>query len=176
MGEHARLQDILTHLDQGLEDALARLMRFLEIPSISTDPAHAGDVRTAAEWLCAELVGLGFDASIRDTPGHPMITARSPRGDARSLLFYGHYDVQPPDPLELWHTPPFEPTVRDGRIYARGSTDDKGQAFAHVKGAELLLQEGELPVNVKFLLEGALLYKQNFNSPWSSHPLIWDTQ
>ena len=100
MGEHARLQDILTNLDQGLEDALARLMRFLEIPSISTDPAHAGDVRTAAEWLAQELRDLGFDTQVHDTPGHPMITARSPRGDARPLLFYGCLLYTSPSPRD----------------------------------------------------------------------------
>ena len=91
MGEHARLQDILTHLDQGLEDALARLMRFLAIPSISTDPAHAGDVRAAAEWLASELQGLGFDVTIHDTPGHPMVTASSSTPSPRMEVSAGEW-------------------------------------------------------------------------------------
>ena len=159
MGEHARLQDILTHLDQGLEDALARLMRFLEIPSISTDPAHAGDVRTAAEWLAQELRDLGFDTQVHDTPGHPMITARSPRGDARPLLFYGHYDVQPVDPLSLWDRPPFEPAIEDtpqGRVIrARGASDDKGQLMTFVEAFRAWKAvHGALPTDLILLFEG----------------------
>ena len=92
------LDAVLHRIDETLPQSLDRLMTLLRIPSISTDPAHRGDVRAAAEWLCAELAGLGFDASVRDTPGHPMVVAHSQKGDRRPVLFYGHYDVQPVDP------------------------------------------------------------------------------
>ena len=137
------------------EQAQAELFDLLRIPSVSSDSTRKGDMLTAAEFLRAKLSAIGFTARVDQTPGHPVVYAERLNAPGKpTVLIYGHYDVQPEAPLEEWVTPPFEPTVRDGRIYARGSTDDKGQAFAHVKGAELLLQEGELPVNVKFLLEG----------------------
>ena len=100
---------VLDHLDRDFDAAVGRLCDLLRIRSVSTDPAYAGETRQAAQWLADQLTGMGFEASLRDTPGHPMITARSPRGEARPLLFYGHYDVQPVDPLSLWDRPPFEP-------------------------------------------------------------------
>lgn len=112
MPDNSKLDEVLSTLDRELPQALDRLVDFLRIPSISTDPAHRGDVRAAADWLCAELVALGFDASVRDTPGHPMVVAHSPKGDRRSLLFYGHYDVQPVDPLNLWDRPRSSPRFR----------------------------------------------------------------
>lgn len=159
MGDHARLVDILTHLDSGLEDALARLMQFLKIPSISTDPAHAGDVRNAAEWLAAELRDLGFDVALHDTPGHPMVTARSQSGDARPILFYGHYDVQPVDPLNLWDHPPFEPSIQEtpaGRVICgRGASDDKGQLMTFVEAFRAWKAvHGTLPTDLILLFEG----------------------
>lgn len=159
MGNEARLQDILTQLDGGLDAALDRLCDFLRIPSISTDPAHAGDVRRAAEWLRDELAGLGFDAQVHDTPGHPMVTARSPKGDARPLLFYGHYDVQPVDPLELWDRPPFDPAIEDGPkgrvIRARGASDDKGQLMTFVEAFRAWKAvHGSLPTDLILLFEG----------------------
>lgn len=153
------LDAILNRLDQGLEAALNRLVAFLRIPSISTDPAHAGDVRRAAEWLRDELAGIGFDATVRDTPGHPMVIARSQPGGARSLLFYGHYDVQPVDPLSLWDRPPFEPVIEDtpaGRVIrARGASDDKGQLMTFVEAFRAWRDiHGELPPDLILLLEG----------------------
>ena len=137
------------------EQANAELFDLLRIPSVSADPARAGDMGRAAEFLRAKLDTLGFAARVEATAGHPVVYGERLQAPGRpTVLIYGHYDVQPEAPLEEWTTPPFEPTVRDGRIYALGSTDDKGQAYAHVKGAELLLSRGELPVNVKFLLEG----------------------
>ena len=137
MARNARLDEVLARLDQGLDAALDRLAAFLRIPSISTDPAHAGDVRAAAEWLRDELAGIGFDAAVRDTAGHPMVVARSRPGGARPLLFYGHYDVQPVDPLSLWDRPPFDPRIEDtpaGRVIrARGASDDKGQLMTFVE-------------------------------------------
>lgn len=133
-----------------------QLFELLRIPSVSTDPERAGDVRRAAEWLRDDLASGGFEAELLETAGHPAVYAeRTVPGDRPTVLIYGHYDVQPADPLELWETDPFEPTVRDGAVVARGASDDKGQVFAHVKGAQTLLEaEGELPVNVKFLVEG----------------------
>lgn len=145
--------DLSALLDR--EQANTELFELLRIPSVSADPARKGDMTRAAEWLRSKLESLGFTARVDATPGHPLVYAERLHAPGKpTVLIYGHYDVQPEAPLEEWHTPPFEPTVRDGRIYARGSTDDKGQAFAHLKGVELLLSQGELPVNVKFLLEG----------------------
>lgn len=159
MSFDARVGDILTHLDADLEAALARLSDFLRIPSISTDPAHAADVRRAAEWLAADLRGLGFDVQIHDTPGHPMVTARSQPGDARPLLFYGHYDVQPVDPLDLWNRPPFDPAIEDtpqGRVIrARGASDDKGQLMTFVEAFRAWKAvHGSLPSDLILLFEG----------------------
>ncbi|WP_216318614.1 dipeptidase [Deinococcus aestuarii] len=142
------------------EEAERELFELLRIPSVSADPAHAGDMHRAADFLRAKLERLGFAARVDATEhggkaGHPVVYAERQGAPGRpTVLIYGHYDVQPEAPVEEWTSPPFEPTVRGGRIYARGSTDDKGQAYAHVRGAELLLSQGELPVNVKFLLEG----------------------
>jgi len=132
------------------------LFELLRIPSISTDPAHESDVRRAAAWLRDDLAAHGFEAELLETGGHPAVFAeRHVSDDLPTALVYGHYDVQPADPIELWTSGPFEPTIRDGAIVARGASDDKGQVFAHVKGAEALLEaDGELPVNLKFLIEG----------------------
>lgn len=159
MGKETRLDDILTQLDAGLDAALERLLRFLEIPSISTDPAHAGDVRAAASWLAAELEELGFAVRIHDTPGHPMVTARSAPGGARPLLFYGHYDVQPVDPLALWDRPPFQPALEDtpqGRVIrGRGASDDKGQLMTFVEAFRAWKAvHGTLPSDLILLFEG----------------------
>ena len=159
MLQDARLDEVLARLDQGLDSALDRLVAFLRIPSISTDPAHAGDVRAAAEWLRDELAGIGFDAEIRDTPGHPMVVARSQPGGARPLLFYGHYDVQPVDPLSLWDRPPFDPQIEDtatGKVIrARGASDDKGQLMTFVEAFRAWREvHGELPSDLILLFEG----------------------
>ena len=136
----------------------ADLSDFLRIPSISADPAYAADVRRAAEWLAGHLRGIGLPTvEIRETGGHPVVYAedRSAGKAAPTVLVYGHYDVQPPDPLELWTSPPFEPVVKDGKLYARGSADDKGQVMMHVKAAEAYYKTGTpLPVNLKFVIEG----------------------
>ncbi|MER3603184.1 MAG: dipeptidase [Thermus sp.] len=132
---------------------LDALFEFLSIPSVSTDPAHKEDVRRAAFWLKGRLEALGFQVEVAETPGHPVVFAeKRVSAQAPTLLIYGHYDVQPPEPLELWETPPFAPTLKEGRIYARGASDDKGQIYAHIAAVEAL---GEaLGVNVKFLIEG----------------------
>ncbi|PKD43520.1 dipeptidase [Rhodohalobacter barkolensis] len=134
-----------------------QLFNFLRIPSVSTDSKHKGDVKKAAQFLIDQLNEIGLDkVTLHETEGHPIITAeKCPHEDRPTVLIYGHYDVQPSDPDELWETPPFEPTVKDGRVYARGSSDDKGQSFTHVKAIEAYMKTGtDLPVNVKFILEG----------------------
>jgi acetylornithine deacetylase/succinyl-diaminopimelate desuccinylase-like protein len=130
-------------------------LEFVAIPSVSAQAGHAGDVRRCAEWLVAKLGGIGLEARLEETPGHPVVVAKTPRDPAkRTVLIYGHYDVQPPEPLELWTTPAFEPEVRNGRVYGRGASDNKGQILAHILGVGEALAQGALPVNVIFLIEG----------------------
>ena len=135
---------------------LENLFSFLRFPSISTDSSHAGDVRACAEWLVEKLSEMGLATELHETPKHPVVLARNPQVPGRrTVLIYGHYDVQPVDPLALWTSPPFEPVIRDGKIWARGATDNKGQMMAHVLGVEKTLRENEeLPVNLIFLFEG----------------------
>ncbi len=136
---------------------LQELSEFLAIPSVSTLPAHAEDCRRAADWLRNELTRLGCPVvKLIEGDGHPVVWAESPTVPGRpTLLIYGHYDVQPPDPLEEWDTPPFEPTVREGRLYARGAADDKGQVFCLLKAYEAALDaDGRPPLNVRFIFEG----------------------
>ena len=133
------------------------LWAFLRIPSVSAKSEHDGDTERAAEWVRDQLVRAGLEAEVLPTPGHPVVVGEWRRAgpSAPTVLIYGHYDVQPAEPLELWDTPPFEPDIRDGRIYARGSADDKGQLFLHVKALEAhLATRGHLPVNVVVLAEG----------------------
>ncbi len=139
------------------EEHLSQLKEFLAIPSISAISAHKDDVRLAARWLEAECRRIGLSkVQVMDTAGHPVVYAeRIDNPGAPVALIYGHYDVQPVDPLNLWETPPFEPAIRDGKIYARGASDDKGQVFMHLKAIEAILKEqGKLPFNVKLLIEG----------------------
>ena len=158
----SNIEAVLGAIDEDLEASIARWMDLLRIPSVSTDPAHAGDCRRAAQWLVDELDGIGFEARLRDTAGHPMVTAHSGPADADAprVLFYGHYDVQPADPLDKWTTPPFEPVRRkdsDGveRIYARGAADDKGQLLTFVEAARAWVKvNGRLPVAAAVLFEG----------------------
>ena len=156
----APLDAILAHIDHDLENSLERLLALLRIPSISTDPAFKSQCSTAANWLVRELSGLDFDANMRPTAGHPMVVAHG-RGHAsgRHVLFYGHYDVQPPDPLDLWQSPPFEPRVvvgADGvrRVVGRGSADDKGQLMTFVEACRAFVAVGGLPLPITILLEG----------------------
>jgi acetylornithine deacetylase/succinyl-diaminopimelate desuccinylase-like protein len=136
---------------------LEELKRFLRFPSVSAQSNHAGDVRRCAEWLAGHLKGIGMNGvRLIKTPRHPIIYAEWMGAPGLpAVLIYGHYDVQPPDPLKEWTTPPFEPTVRGQHLYGRGACDDKGQLFAHVKALESCLKtSGRLPVNVKCLFEG----------------------
>jgi acetylornithine deacetylase/succinyl-diaminopimelate desuccinylase-like protein len=151
------MTDALAYAERHADPFVEQLQDLLRIPSVSTDPAHDADTRRAAEWLRDELARIGMDrAEVMDTPGHPIVYAEKLEDPTLpTVLVYGHYDVQPPDPLDLWESPPFEPVLRDGKLYARGASDDKGQAYMHVKAAEAYLQtSGRLPVNLKFMLEG----------------------
>ncbi len=132
------------------------LMAWLRIPSISARSEHKHDMLMAASYLMTRLAELGLsNCQMLPTAGHPVVYGEKIENPSKpTVLVYGHYDVQPPDPLELWTTPPFEPSIREGKIYARGAADDKGQVYMHVKAAELLLRQGELPCNIKFFIEG----------------------
>lgn len=139
-----------------MQNELDDLLTVLRFPSVSTDKTHDKDVRACADWLVRKLKSLKLVVQLHETPGHPVIVARNEHVAGRkTVLIYGHYDVQPPDPSGEWKSPPFEPTIRDGRIFCRGATDNKGQFMAHLRGIEqTLAEEGELPVNVIFLIEG----------------------
>lgn len=139
------------------ESAILReLQEFLRIPSVSTTPAHDEDCGRAAKWLADHLTNLGCrNVALLASDTHPVVWAEGPEAPGRpTVLVYGHYDVQPPDPLDLWETGPFDPTIRDGNIYARGATDDKGQVFSIVKAFESVSRGGRPPVNLRFLIEG----------------------
>lgn len=132
------------------------LFDFLRFRSVSTKPDHAPEMRACADWLCALLRHGGFQAEVAETGGHPAVLARGPEAPGKpTVLIYGHYDVQPEEPVNLWTSPPFEPAIRNKRVFARGATDNKGQILAHILGAlHLLREEGALPVNLIFLIEG----------------------
>ncbi len=144
------------YLSDHAERNVEELKDLLRIPSISADSNYISSVQEAAEFVCKQLAESGCDAEIVETAGHPIVFGSwTKKPGAPTVLVYGHYDVQPPDPLDEWVTPPFEPDVRDGNIYARGATDDKGQMYTHIKSVQGWLQTvGELPVNVKFIIEG----------------------
>jgi acetylornithine deacetylase/succinyl-diaminopimelate desuccinylase-like protein len=153
------LDPVLARIDADLDASLARLMDLLRIPSISTDPAFAEPCRAAADWLVGDLAALGFDAQRHDTPGHPMVLAHGPDRPGRHLLFYGHYDVQPVDPLNLWHRDPFDPALEDtpaGRVIrGRGAADDKGQLMTFVEACRAWIAvHGALPCKVSMFFEG----------------------
>ncbi|MFT7589993.1 MAG: acetylornithine deacetylase/succinyl-diaminopimelate desuccinylase-like protein, partial [Limisphaerales bacterium] len=143
-------------LDKNKDRCLEELIDLLKIPSVSADPAYTKDVRRAAEWIAASLEAAGAESvEIVETGGHPVVYAEKLSDPSKpTVLVYGHYDVQPADPLELWTSPPFEPVVKDGSVYARGACDDKGQMFMHVKAMEAMLAAGDLPTNIKFMIEG----------------------
>ena len=157
----ARTEAALTRAAALMPEAIAAWSDFLRVPSISAQPDHAGDCRRAAEWARARLAGFGFSAALMETDGHPVVLAThpGPGGDAPHLLYYGHYDVQPPEPLELWPSPPFTPTIVDGphgkRMVARGAVDDKGQVAAWLGAfAAWHAASGTMPVRLTVLLEG----------------------
>jgi acetylornithine deacetylase/succinyl-diaminopimelate desuccinylase-like protein len=151
------MTNIIDFINANRDRYVRELGDYLAIPSISALPEHQQDVRRCAEWTADHLRHIGLQsARLIETPGNPVVYAEWLGAEgAPTVLFYGHYDVQPVDPLELWESPPFEATVRDGEIYARGAADDKGQIFMHFKAIEAhLTQNGRLPVNMKIVLEG----------------------
>jgi len=152
------MEEILTYANTNGAAFRQQLHDFLRIPSVSTDPERKADVQATAEWLANNMQDAGLEnIEIMPTDGHPVVYADwlHAGSDAPTLLVYGHYDVQPATKSDGWHTEPFEPTERDGKLYARGASDDKGQVFIHVKAVEsILAAEGHLPINVKFIVEG----------------------
>src|SRR5215208_1522730 len=151
------MNNVIDFINTNRDRYVDELKEYLAIPSISALPQHAADVKRCAEWTAGEMTGIGLqNVKLVETPGFPVVYGdwMSAEG-APTILFYGHYDVQPVDPVELWDSPPFEATVRDGEIYARGAADDKGQIFMHFKAIEAhLKQNGRLPVNLRIVLEG----------------------
>ena len=155
------LDSVLQHIDTDHDAAVGRLIEFARIPSVSTDPAYTTQVEQAAQWVATRLRDAGLVAELWPTAGHPCVYGESPEVDGPTVLFYGHYDVQPPDPLDKWHTPPFEPTVRDApgsggpALYARGASDDKGQVACFLEALSAWHRvHGKLPCNVKVIIEG----------------------
>lgn len=150
------MQEIKKYVDEHKDRFLAELFELLRFPSVSADPKYKDDVLKTADFVAQKLKDAGADGvEICETAGYPIVYGEKiidPK--LPTVLIYGHYDVQPPDPLELWKTPPFEPTVRDGKIYARGACDDKGQFYMHVKAFELMMRTNTLSCNVKFMIEG----------------------
>ena len=152
------MSDAVHYAQEHQEAHLRELMDFLRIPSVSTQPEHDGDTEAAAHWLARQMRQAGLkNVRVLETEGHPLVYSDWLHAgeDRPTVLVYGHYDVQPAEPLEQWQTPPFEPTVRGDYLYGRGASDDKGQVYVHVKAVEALLRSTErLPVNVKFIVEG----------------------
>jgi acetylornithine deacetylase/succinyl-diaminopimelate desuccinylase-like protein len=145
----------IAYIDANKDRFIAELKAFLSFPSISSQSAHDKDVAACAAWLRDHLASLGLDARVVETQGRPIVEAIGRGRSGRKLILYGHYDVQPADSGEPWQSPPFAPEVRDGIIFARGATDDKGQLFAHIKAVESILRtSGQLPCDVRFLFEG----------------------
>ncbi len=143
-------------IEKNKEIYLSELFDLLRIPSVSADSRHKEDVRKAALFIVQKLKDAGADyVELMETGGHPIVFGEKRVDPGQpTVLVYGHYDVQPPDPLALWDSPPFEPTVRDGKIYARGSCDDKGQVYMHIKALEIMIQQKQVPCNIKFMIEG----------------------
>ncbi|MGH7941003.1 MAG: dipeptidase [Limisphaerales bacterium] len=156
------MQPVLDYLKQNQPRFLSELCEFLRFPSISAQSQHKDDMRACADWLMRHCLKIGLRAEVCPTDGHPIVLARTPAGRGQAnrkrrphFMVYGHYDVQPPEPLDLWKSPPFEPRVEGRSLFARGSTDNKGQIFAHLKAAEAYLKTGtSLPCDLTFLIEG----------------------
>jgi succinyl-diaminopimelate desuccinylase len=154
------MQVVLDYLKQNQPRFVAELCDYLRFASVSAQPQHKKDLHACAEWLAAHCRAIGLDAKICPTAGHPIVVAKTPkrnggRGGTPRFMIYGHYDVQPPEPLDLWNSPPFEPRIEGRSIYARGSTDNKGQNFAHLKAVEAYLKTGTpLPCDLTFVIEG----------------------
>ncbi|MEQ9408050.1 MAG: dipeptidase [Fuerstiella sp.] len=150
------MKSVLEHLNEGRQQALDEVFEFLRIPSVSADSTCQPEMLRCADFVLNAMQQAGLTAEVIPTKGHPIVYGeRIEDASLPTVLIYGHYDVQPPDPLDLWTSPPFEPQIRDGKIFARGATDDKGQLFTHLKSIQAWVSvEGRLPVNVKFVVEG----------------------
>ena len=150
------MEQIKQYIEEHKQRFLDELFDLIRFPSVSADPKYKQDILKAADFVAGKLQAAGAEkVEVCQTPGNPIVYGEKIIGnDKPTVLVYGHYDVQPADPLELWNTPPFEPTIRDGKIYARGSCDDKGQFYMHIKAFELMMQTGTLPCNIKFMIEG----------------------
>ena len=149
------LDRVLETIENRKHQSIAALMELLSIPSVSTQPEHRDDMMRCARWVADQLKFGGLETSVMPTPGHPIVVAKNKHVAGRpTVLLYGHYDVQPVEPLELWTTPPFQPTIRDGAIYARGAADDKGQIWAHIEAIFAWQAHGGLPINITVLIEG----------------------
>src|SRR5437016_14538257 len=138
------------------DDYLEEYYSFLRFPSVSTDDEYKEKLVECARWLVQKLTSIGLETQLVPTRGHPFVWARNKhQPERRTVLIYGHYDVQPPDPLELWDSPPFEPVLKNGYVFARGATDNKGQILSHILGIqETIEQSGDLPVNLHLVIEG----------------------
>jgi len=180
------MQYIKQYVNEHRQRLLDELFALLRFPSVSADPKYKLDVIEAADYVAQKLRDAGADnVEVCNTAGYPIVYAEKIIDPGKpTVLVYGHYDVQPPDPLELWKSPPFKPTIRDGKIYARGACDDKGQFYMHIKAFELMMQTGTLPCNVKFMIEGeeevgssnlAIFVKQNKSKLKADVVLISDT-
>src|SRR5579863_7915190 len=151
------LMNLLESIEAKREDHLNELKEFLRIPSVSTKSEHKPDIEKAAHWVAEKLRAAGLEnVEIAPTRMHPLVYGESLRAPGKpTILFYGHYDVQPAEPLDLWTSPPFEPTVRDGNLFGRGTADDKGQVHIHLKALEALrTTAGKFPINIKVMIEG----------------------
>lgn len=150
------VEQVRSYLEQHQDQAVSELIEFLKIPSISADSTLKAETKRGAEFVLKQLEAAGIESRLVETAGHPIVYGSWKKAAGKpTVLVYGHYDVQPPDPLDQWTTPPFEPDIRDGHIYARGATDDKGQMYTHIKSVEAWMKtHGELPVNVVFVIEG----------------------
>ncbi|RYY30356.1 MAG: M20/M25/M40 family metallo-hydrolase, partial [Sphingobacteriaceae bacterium] len=150
------MQQIKNYIEQNKQRMLDELLQLLRFPSVSADPKYKNDVLHTADYVAQKLRDAGADnVEVCQTAGYPIVYGEKIIDPSKpTVLVYGHYDVQPADPLELWHTPPFEPAIRDNKIFARGACDDKGQFYMHVKAFELMMQTDTLPCNIKFMIEG----------------------
>ena len=151
------IEKVIAHIDNEQKKSADRLLDFLRIPSVSTDPQRKSDVARCAAWVLDFFKGCDIQAALVETAGHPAIIADTgpADGDHPTILIYGHYDVQPTGDAKLWDAPAFEPAIRNGNIYARGAADDKGQILTHMLAAEAWKKTaGKLPIRVKFLIEG----------------------
>jgi len=154
------MQGVIDYLEQNESRFVSELCEYLRFPSVSAQPTHRGDMQACAGWVMNHCRQIGLEARLCSTPGHPIVVAKTPRAKTKGrprphFVVYGHYDVQPPEPLELWKSPPFEPRIAGGVLYARGASDNKGQNLAHLKAVEAYLKTGtELPCDITFVIEG----------------------